>query len=47
MMLGMVVDRIIAVPKGCSRRACGVFAEIKRAWTSVDNSLFLWRYDKS
>jgi hypothetical protein len=25
---------------------CGVFPEIRRAWASVDNSLFLWRYDK-
>ena len=24
---------------------CGVFTEIKRVWTSVDTSLFLWRYD--
>lgn len=26
---------------------CGVFPEIRRAWASVDNSLFLWRYDRS
>ena len=25
---------------------CGVFPEIKRAWAYVDNSLFLWRFDK-
>ena len=25
---------------------CGVFPEIQRAWASVDNSLFLWRYDR-
>ncbi|XXG81808.1 hypothetical protein AAC387_Pa09g2374 [Persea americana] len=25
---------------------CGVFPEIRRAWASVDNSLFLWRFDK-
>jgi hypothetical protein len=25
---------------------CGVFPEIRRAWASVDNSLFLWRYDR-
>lgn len=25
---------------------CGVFPELKRAWASVDNSLFLWRFDK-
>ncbi|GMH20349.1 hypothetical protein Nepgr_022190 [Nepenthes gracilis] len=25
---------------------CGIFPEIHRAWASVDNSLFLWRFDK-
>ncbi|XP_043693925.1 nuclear pore complex protein NUP155-like isoform X2 [Telopea speciosissima] len=25
---------------------CGIFPELRRAWASVDNSLFLWRYDK-
>ncbi|KAM7254750.1 hypothetical protein ACFE04_019991 [Oxalis oulophora] len=25
---------------------CGTFPEIRRAWASVDNSLFLWRFDK-
>lgn len=25
---------------------CGLFPAIKRAWASVDNSLFLWRYDR-
>ncbi|KAG0501951.1 hypothetical protein HPP92_002023 [Vanilla planifolia] len=25
---------------------CGTFPEICRAWASVDNSLFLWRFDK-
>ena len=25
---------------------CGLFPEIGRAWASVDNSLFLWRYDR-
>ena len=25
---------------------CGVFPEIGRAWASVDNSLFMWRYDR-
>ena len=25
---------------------CGVFPEIRRAWASVDNSFFLWRYDR-
>ncbi|KAJ9533501.1 hypothetical protein QJQ45_026553, partial [Haematococcus lacustris] len=26
---------------------CGVFPQINRAWASIDNSLFLWRYDRS
>ncbi|KAF3621306.1 hypothetical protein FXO38_31875, partial [Capsicum annuum] len=25
---------------------CGIFPEIRRAWASVDNTLFLWRFDK-
>ncbi|KAL5699380.1 hypothetical protein ACHQM5_030294 [Ranunculus cassubicifolius] len=25
---------------------CGIFPEIRRAWATVDNSLFLWRYDR-
>ncbi|KAJ9135718.1 hypothetical protein P3X46_032870 [Hevea brasiliensis] len=25
---------------------CGIFPEIRRAWASVDNFLFLWRFDK-
>ncbi|KAK1308416.1 hypothetical protein QJS10_CPA09g00382 [Acorus calamus] len=25
---------------------CGIFPEIRRAWASVDNSLFLWRFDE-
>lgn len=25
---------------------CGIFPEICRAWASVDNSLFIWRFDK-
>ncbi|KAK4765177.1 hypothetical protein SAY86_026267 [Trapa natans] len=25
---------------------CGIFPEIRRGWASVDNSLFLWRFDK-
>ncbi|XP_039127898.1 LOW QUALITY PROTEIN: nuclear pore complex protein NUP155 [Dioscorea cayenensis subsp. rotundata] len=25
---------------------CGIFPEIRRAWASVDNALFLWRFDK-
>jgi hypothetical protein len=25
---------------------CGVFPEIRRAWASIDNCLYLWRYDR-
>lgn len=25
---------------------CGVFPEIRRAWASIDNELFLWRLDR-
>lgn len=25
---------------------CGIFPEIRRAWASVDNTLFMWRFDK-
>ncbi|CAN4113008.1 unnamed protein product [Withania somnifera] len=25
---------------------CGIFPEIRRAWASVDSTLFLWRFDK-
>lgn len=24
---------------------CGIFPELRRAWASVDNSFFLWRFD--
>ncbi|PSC67210.1 nuclear pore complex NUP155 [Micractinium conductrix] len=42
-MPGMVLERYNA----CQTVAfCGVFPSIKRAWASVDNSLFLWRFDK-
>ena len=39
----MVQDRYRTCQTMCF---CGVFPEIRRAWASVDNSLFLWRYDK-
>ena len=39
----MVMERF----SGCQTVAfCGVFPEINRAWASVDNTLFLWRYDR-
>ena len=42
-MPAMVTDRYNA----CQTVAfCGVFPELRRAWASVDTSLFLWRFDK-
>ena len=39
----MVMERFA----GCRTVAfCGVFPEVNRAWASVDNTLFLWRYDR-
>ncbi|KXZ50010.1 hypothetical protein GPECTOR_18g164 [Gonium pectorale] len=40
----MVQDKYRACQAMCF---CGLFPQIRRAWASVDNSLFLWRYDKS
>lgn len=39
----LVLERYQACQTVCF---CGVFPEIKRAWASVDNSLFLWRFDR-
>jgi nuclear pore complex protein Nup155 len=39
----MVQDKYRACQAMCF---CGLFPGIKRAWASVDNSLFMWRYDK-
>eukprot|EP00873_Tetraselmis_striata_P006108 jgi/Tetstr1/426372/TSEL_016684.t1 len=39
----LVVDRHNSCNMVCF---CGAFPSIKRAWASVDNSLFLWRYDR-
>ncbi|GAX86588.1 hypothetical protein CEUSTIGMA_g13996.t1, partial [Chlamydomonas eustigma] len=34
--------------RGCQAMCfCGLFPTIGRAWASVDNSLFLWKYDSS
>lgn len=38
-----VLDRYNAVQ---TVAFCGVFPEIRRAWASVDNALFLWRLDR-
>jgi len=42
-MPAMVLQRFNACQVVCF---CGVFPSIRRAWASVDNSLFLWRFDK-
>ena len=39
----MVLERYSAVQTVCF---CGAFPEIGRAWATVDNSLFLWRFDR-
>lgn len=42
-MPAMVLDRYSACQTVC---LCGVFPEINRAWASVDNSFFMWRFDR-
>ena len=42
-MPAMVLDRHSACQTVCF---CGVFPEIDRAWASVDNSFFMWRFDR-
>ena len=39
----MVLERYNACQTVCF---CGVFPEINRAWASVDNSFFIWRFDR-
>ena len=39
----LVLERYQACQTVCF---CGVFPELKRAWATVDNSLFLWRFDR-
>ncbi|CAM8876478.1 unnamed protein product [Rhodiola kirilowii] len=41
----VLIDRYNA-SGGEGTALCGIFPEIRRAWASVDNSLFLWRFDK-
>eukprot|EP01018_Ginkgo_biloba_P001309 Gb_24664 [translate_table: standard] len=41
----VLIDRYNAAG-GEGTALCGIFPEIRRAWASVDNSLFLWRFDK-
>lgn len=39
----MVLERYSAVQTVCF---CGAFPEIGRAWATMDNTLFLWRFDR-
>ncbi|CAK9140308.1 unnamed protein product [Ilex paraguariensis] len=41
----VLIDRYNAAG-GEGTALCGIFPEIRRAWASVDNTLFLWRFDK-
>lgn len=43
--LPSVMERYNAAD-GEGTAVCGIFLEICRAWTSVGNSLFRWRFDK-
>ena len=42
-MPAMVLERYNACQTVCF---CGIFPELKRAWASVDNSFFMWRFDR-
>lgn len=41
----VLIDRYNAAG-GQGTALCGIFPSIRRAWATVDNSLFLWRFDK-
>uniref|UniRef100_A0A0E0LAV3 Uncharacterized protein n=1 Tax=Oryza punctata TaxID=4537 RepID=A0A0E0LAV3_ORYPU len=41
----MLVERYNAAA-GEGTALCGIFSEIHRAWATVDNSFFIWRFDK-
>ncbi|XP_052204518.1 nuclear pore complex protein NUP155 [Diospyros lotus] len=41
----ILIDRYNAAG-GEGTALCGIFPEIRRAWATVDNTLFLWRFDK-
>ena len=41
-----VLERLGSAPADeVMQCACGVFPEIRRAWVTVDNNLYLWRFD--
>ncbi|KAL5218790.1 hypothetical protein ABZP36_019474 [Zizania latifolia] len=41
----MLIERYNAAA-GEGTALCGIFSEIHRAWATVDNSFFIWRFDK-
>jgi nuclear pore complex protein Nup155 len=41
----MLVERYNAAA-GEGTALCGIFSEVHRAWATVDNSFFIWRFDK-
>ncbi|CAL4938317.1 unnamed protein product [Urochloa decumbens] len=41
----MLIERYNTVA-GDGTALCGIFSDIHRAWATVDNSLFVWRFDK-
>ena len=41
----MLIERYNAAA-GEGTALCGIFSEIHRAWATVDNSFYVWRFDK-
>jgi len=41
----MLIERYNAAA-GEGTALCGIFSDIHRAWATVDNSFFIWRFDK-
>lgn len=41
----MLIERYNAAA-GEGTALCGIFSDIHRAWATVDNSFFVWRFDK-
>jgi nuclear pore complex protein Nup155 len=41
----MLIERYNAAA-GDGTAFCGIFSNIHRAWATVDNSFFVWRFDK-
>ena len=41
----MLIERYNAAA-GEGTALCGIFSDIHRAWATVDNSFFIWHFDK-